>query len=1328
VEGICGAEVVVDVVIEKGKPLWRSGGEEYKDDEGDQKLSRSQKLGKQRKALLDRLGLEGGDKLRDNAQIADEMISDQDILAQGVKMEIDDPKLSAASDVVQGMETQTMSARQRNLEKRKAKNKRKAEQMGGTDFAEIQPSKIQKTKTAVTSQGVDESMVVIDSVVDLSAQPGFWPFTSFCDQLLHEVFHPNWEIRHGAALGLKAIIIKQGHAAGLPLFVSDEEEKRLRHKRWVVDCAIRLLIIFALDRFADHTSGQAVAPIREACAQVLGALIQYADEDTVEKVCTSLLQLEKRDHWEHKHSSFVGLKFVLAVRTDLSGGLLNIVLPVLIRGLRDKSDDVRSVVAESLLSIVDEIPVTHGSVLPELMNTLWSTLDQLDELTASTNGVMTVISRLYSNPVANKILGRNAQELPVYIRKLFPFLRHSISSVRETSLSTMLKLLQFSDTSNLQWFPSLLDDFLFLTFRNILLEVEASILHVSFEMWNKILEFARLLQCSLASSTDRLLWIMTSTADVDLSQPMLLLNEESESLDPLSFDVRMRLNGSKAISSLVASLNPAEFASAQQFLVNMLKSNSVTQRTSAAVVWECYFETPGTVPLSQLPSVSEALLDNFKFSQFCSWSELDYHIKQITQQLRNLYEVVPEAVANFPFPKPMSPDVAVQICQHVKSSLNLNPTVATIVSVLEHTLHELNRIYCALNDSCSAANVAAVIAAKEFVEKMGVCIKVLQRSISGEEQLLYQERAASAIASLMHQRVGQKPCPNNSILKAFLIYAVETLDRRQNAEDEVVMTVQTRGGQLFIQAVASRFGSSLFDDLPFLFKSASNDIQEIYQSELIDDKVQNVKQEEIFAQLQLIAILLKSIQIDSVKHMLLPLLPLVLGTIRHPNEKVRHQAARVILEFVRELPVESLNCLIVKLLPMLETKGDDGESARRGAVVVARLILERIGEKILPYLSFFVVPLLGRMSDPSLEVREQSSLGFAALVRLVPLEQGVADPAGMSPELVTRRAVEREFLDELADSTKIKDFQVPIPINATLRRYQQDGVNWLSFLRKFNLNGILCDDMGLGKTLQTLCIVVSDVAFRRSMMQDVIPSIVVCPSTLVNHWCYEIEKFVAPNHLFGIPYQGNPDERAQMRKRLQHELKDNVLVMSYQTLKSDIDHFEKFSFNYCILDEGHIIKNHKSELTKSVKKVKAFRRLILSGTPIQNNVVELWSLFDFLMPGYLGDHKHFNKSFAKPIQSSYNAKAKSSQQEAGLLALEALHKQVLPFLLRRMKEDVLDDLPPKIIQDYYCELSPLQAHLYETFGKSQMQGVMHLFESSFLLTISVLDQGRLKLR
>lgn len=244
--------------------------------------------------------------------------------------------------------------------------------------------------------------------------------------------------------------------------------------------------------------------------------------------------------------------------------------------------------------------------------------------------------------------------------------------------------------------------------------------------------------------------------------------------------------------------------------------------------------------------------------------------------------------------------------------------------------------------------------------------------------------------------------------------------------------------------------------------------------------------------------------------------------------------------------------------------------------------------------------------------------------------------------------------------------------------------------------------MGLGKTLQSITILASMHHERAMKHQETkspdsrhLPSLVVCPPTLTGHWKHEILTYA--NNLKPLLYTGGPTERARLRKQIPRH---DVVIMSYDVVRNDIADLGKVNWLYSILDEGHVIKNAKTKLTKAVKEVKAHHRLLLSGTPIQNNVLELWSLFDYLMPGFLGSEKAFNDRFGKVILASREAKASSKEQIAADNALKILHKQILPFIMRRLKEDVLNDLPPKIIQDYYCDLSDLQQQLYEEFGSS----------------------------
>lgn len=170
-------------------------------------------------------------------------------------------------------------------------------------------------------------------------------------------------------------------------------------------------------------------------------------------------------------------------------------------------------------------------------------------------------------------------------------------------------------------------------------------------------------------------------------------------------------------------------------------------------------------------------------------------------------------------------------------------------------------------------------------------------------------------------------------------------------------------------------------------------------------------------------------------------------------------------------------------------------------------------------------------------------------------------------------------------------------------RYQQEGINWLAFLKRFKLHGILCDDMGLGKTLQAAAIIASDTAEQGAALAlsdktggSVWPSLIVCPATLVGHWAFEIEKFIEEKHLCPLQYIGSPQERLQLRNRF---LEHNVVITSYDVLRKDVDFLCQTLWNYCVLDEGHIIKSGKSKITIAAKRIQAQHRLILSGTPIQ---------------------------------------------------------------------------------------------------------------------------------
>ncbi|MBI4598769.1 hypothetical protein HY734_01065 [Candidatus Uhrbacteria bacterium] len=241
-----------------------------------------------------------------------------------------------------------------------------------------------------------------------------------------------------------------------------------------------------------------------------------------------------------------------------------------------------------------------------------------------------------------------------------------------------------------------------------------------------------------------------------------------------------------------------------------------------------------------------------------------------------------------------------------------------------------------------------------------------------------------------------------------------------------------------------------------------------------------------------------------------------------------------------------------------------------------------------------------------------------------------------------------------------------------LRPYQKDGVAWMAFLRHYGFGGILADDMGLGKTAQAL-------AFLTAMPNRQDPALVVCPKTLVHTWEQEACKFTP--ELRTLVIDGPVAER---HRRLERADEADLLITSYSVVSRDLPVYlaRKTPFALCALDEAQYVKNAKTATAKAVKLIPCRQRLALTGTPLENGVDELWSIFEFLMPGFLGNTRTFRERYLHPIQ----------RNERG--ALEELRGRVRPFLLRRTKEAMVKELPAKIEETRWCELSPEQLVLY----------------------------------
>jgi SNF2 family DNA or RNA helicase len=247
-----------------------------------------------------------------------------------------------------------------------------------------------------------------------------------------------------------------------------------------------------------------------------------------------------------------------------------------------------------------------------------------------------------------------------------------------------------------------------------------------------------------------------------------------------------------------------------------------------------------------------------------------------------------------------------------------------------------------------------------------------------------------------------------------------------------------------------------------------------------------------------------------------------------------------------------------------------------------------------------------------------------------------------------------------------KEDKLPPYLNTVLRSYQKTGYQWLKMLMKYHLHGILADEMGLGKTIQALSVLAESPSDSTSL--------VICPKTLLYNWAAEIEKFHT-----NIPYQIYEGNKAERSKLLQNP-NVRLYIISYTLVLNDIAELSKMKFKWIVLDEAQNIKNVTAQRTGAIKKLKAEYRLALSGTPIENDVTELWSIMDFLVPGYLGSLNKFKQEYVSDYPLP-EVRAK-------------LNRLAAPFILRRIKKEVLLELPDKQEQVSWCKLNPIQEKLY----------------------------------
>ncbi len=279
---------------------------------------------------------------------------------------------------------------------------------------------------------------------------------------------------------------------------------------------------------------------------------------------------------------------------------------------------------------------------------------------------------------------------------------------------------------------------------------------------------------------------------------------------------------------------------------------------------------------------------------------------------------------------------------------------------------------------------------------------------------------------------------------------------------------------------------------------------------------------------------------------------------------------------------------------------------------------------------------------------------------------------------ITRDAGYKQLLEDLKNPDKT-NWELPNGMEDILRPYQITGYRWLCSLAHYGMGGILADDMGLGKTLQTITYVLANPGTR---------TLIVCPTSLAYNWQDEFSKF-APQIATQI-ISGTPQERADL---MQQSADVPVWITTYPLIRKDVDLYKAQIFDACFIDEAQFIKNPTSLGAKAVKAVQAKHRFALTGTPIENTLSELWSIFDFVMPGFFGRYRQFEECYEKPILRDHDS-----------VQMQKLRRKIRPFVLRRMKKEVLTELPDKIETRRMAEMGAKQRKIYESYlARIQME-------------------------
>uniref|UniRef100_A0A1I8AFN7 Importin N-terminal domain-containing protein n=1 Tax=Steinernema glaseri TaxID=37863 RepID=A0A1I8AFN7_9BILA len=1135
---------------------------------------------------------------------------------------------------------------------------------------------------------------------------------------LRNMVDPKWEIRHGGVLSLEKILIHYFERLG-PILV----EK----------VTIRLVQLLTLDRFFDFVSGgSSVAPVRETAAKCVSLLIVKLPQDLtmvsilVENIRTLLNCSE--DFWYCRQSALLVLKYFFAL-SNRSERFLNFFQSTL-DVLSGDTDEVLSaaIIALSALLANNQIDVTQRTVLiNKVIAKIWSMLSDSHLRRHMRQGVDSLlvdilkIVELWLRSDEGIKLEREKFLLLVDLvepgfvkRSTLALVCLSIALLRGVELehhhliellSNLLKTLLLcspTDTEELiRTIFATLDAVM--TFHEAALVAESDLAEI----------FGKWMSCLVVDLRSPII----DMTPFNETKAVILCGEEVRVFDEATREdkfVNRKLQVARFLSPILDTL----YKSGQQ-LHNQKISDSIqlifkpwvtsafgSHRFGAALILNCWarvfrrsWNKDPEQSTALYPTYIVSLLQQSIQSPPPMNQEMSGMVLNLTAELNTFRQY---CVARGVTWDELNGDQSSSLADLAKNAYDLclprfrsmTQDVQPLTSRYEQLMNKVNDVQSTnslWNNRINALFSSCLFYFAHAPTSITPLVRPLMEALSSEKnEFLRRETLHDSFTLLISTTAQREPCPHSKIVKQ-LTQGLMSCDLRSpkiaqwesEEQEETILSVKndveygqrSLNCEFMIQVLSGEYGPGLLNICtPFadLVKwSSGDDLQE-----------QMLKLEVVRLTSQFIQHSRSEADIGRIRQLM-----------ASRNAAVRLYVARYVATLAAINLADTLNDFypsIIGNLQMLEQK-----ASRLGAVeVIFRLAQFESG--LLGAIPLFAPLTFAAMSDGVQEIRETAAVAFRKMVAIMPLEQGgnfVTDE--LNDDLKNTYKANVNFLNVLSCPARLpiiaKEEIVGLDQAVDIRHYQLEGITWMRFLYGYGLNGILADDMGLGKTLQTLCLIA---LWMKTRKNDEI-SLIVCPKTLVNHWCKEWERYFPSLPRFTTSYASFRAKKGKTANEVAP-----VVVTSYEDIRADATiGFSKMNYEYLILDEGHCIRNHNSQLFKILISITSRHRLILSGTPVQNSPADLWSLFRFLMPGYLSARATFFANFMKPIMACRNPKANEKQTKDGTDALQLLHKQVLPFVLRRLKSEVLQELPEKVIQDYPCYLSEQQKALYQAISE-----------------------------